>query len=206
MPTDIQLTGKIGADTAIILTIGGATTAKAGHAVSPTVTVTLTDHFPNTDPGSQVDLSGIHLIATDANHKHATADIKVHVIDDVPTAVPDTDSIPAGEYGPATGNVITDNTAGDAGDSDNGADTPGADGITVVGVEASTTAGTDGTDTSTVGVQIQGQWGKLTLMPMAPIVMCATMTRRGQRRHLYLHRQGRRRRSCAYHADDHHRA
>ncbi len=96
----------------------------------------------------------VHL--TDNDGQFADATLSVNIIDDVPTAVADTDSIPAGEFGPATGNVITD------AELDGGKDTPGADGVTVVGVDDGNT-GVDLDSPGTVGVQIQGLYGKLTL-------------------------------------------
>ena len=54
---------------------------------------------------------------TDMDSQTANASLDVRIIDDVPTAVLDTDSIAAGSYAPATGNVITDNDAAGA-DSD----------------------------------------------------------------------------------------
>ena len=56
----------------------------------------------------------------------------------------------AGEFGPATGNVITD------AEGDGGRDTSGADGIAVTGVS-------DGEGLVAPGTEIQGAYGKLTL-------------------------------------------
>ena len=142
---------------AIVLSIGGPTTAKAGHTAAPTLTATLTDAFPHADAGgaNDIEVTGIHVVATDANNIKAIGDVVVHITDDVPTAVADTDSIPAATFGPATGNVITD------AELDGGKDTPGADGVTVVGVDdGNTNANLDGAG---VGVAVQGLYGKLTL-------------------------------------------
>ncbi len=79
--------------------------------------------------------------------------------DDGPKVVPDTDSIAAGEFGPVAGNVITDAEA----NGDNGADPGSTDGdIIVVGVDDGDT-GVDLDSPGTVGVAIQGDYGKLTL-------------------------------------------
>ncbi|MBR1148602.1 S-layer family protein, partial [Bradyrhizobium sp. AUGA SZCCT0431] len=83
----------------------------------------------------------------------------VHVVDDVPTAVADTDSVT--EDGPtvATGNVIAGGTdAGDSNTTDGNADTKGADGATVFAV-SSVNLATSGT----VGSSFAGQYGTLTL-------------------------------------------
>ena len=95
---------------------------------------------------------------TDPDGDQATATLTVDIIDDVPTARPDADAIAAGQYGPATGNVITDASAGDAGDSDSGADTVGADNAHLSNVtgHGSSTAGEG-------GWVVQGQYGVLTI-------------------------------------------
>ncbi|MES0054515.1 Ig-like domain-containing protein, partial [Mesorhizobium sp. M0078] len=89
--------------------------------------------------------------------------LSVNIVDDVPTAVADIDSIGAGLFGPATGNVLVGGTdALDGNTTDGVADTKGADGAAVVGVVAGdTNAALD--NTATLGVQIQGLYGKLTL-------------------------------------------
>ncbi|WP_292082182.1 hypothetical protein, partial [Mesorhizobium sp.] len=86
----------------------------------------------------------------------------INIVDDVPTAVADTDSIAAGQFGPATGNVLTGGTdAGDANTTDGNADTQGADSATVVGVAVGNT-NADLDNTATLGTVIQGLYGKLT--------------------------------------------
>ena len=77
----------------------------------------------------------------------------------MPTAVADTDAVAAGSFAPIAGNVI------DGGGSDGnaaGADTKGADGAAVVGVAAGNT-NADVDNATTLGTQIQGAYGKLTL-------------------------------------------
>ena len=112
---------------------------------------TLTD---NTNANNNVtDLFTV--VVTDSDGDTATAKLTVSVIDDVPTARPDTDQVAAGSFAAETGNVLTGagTTSGVA-----GADTQGADGATLTGV----TAGT-GTGFVTPGTAIQGQYGTLTL-------------------------------------------
>jgi VCBS repeat-containing protein len=101
---------------------------------------------------------------TDTDGDNTTGTLSVNIVDDVPTAVNDTDSIAAGSFGPATGNVITDAAPGDAGDSDTGADTRGADGAAVsaiasVNVPANSDTAADGLGNFQVG----GQYGVLTI-------------------------------------------
>jgi len=95
---------------------------------------------------------------TDNDGDQATATLRIDIIDDVPTARPDTDSIASGQYGPATGNVITDASAGDAGDGDNGADTVGADDAHI-----SLVTGFNGSSDNSGPFVVNGQYGVLTM-------------------------------------------
>ncbi|MES0180933.1 VCBS domain-containing protein, partial [Mesorhizobium sp. M0025] len=103
------------------------------------------------------------ITVTDVDGDTASTTFAVAIVDDVPTAVADTDSIAAAQFGPATGNVLVGGTdAADANTTDGVADTKGADGAAVVGVAAgNTNAAVD--DAATLGTQIQGAYGKLTL-------------------------------------------
>ncbi|RWQ87104.1 MAG: hypothetical protein EOS85_07090, partial [Mesorhizobium sp.] len=93
----------------------------------------------------------------------APGNLAINIVDDAPTAIADTDSIAAGQFGPATGNVLAGGTDSlDVNLTDGAADTQGADGATVVGVTSGTT-NSDLDDGGTLGVQIQGTYGKLTL-------------------------------------------
>ncbi|MDE2412617.1 MAG: cadherin-like domain-containing protein, partial [Sphingomonadales bacterium] len=96
-------------------------------------------------------------VVTDADGDHAAGTLGINVNDDTPIANPDTDTIAAGQFGPATGNVLTDAAPGDAGDSDNGADHVGADGgLALVSITGFGGAGT-------IGGTTQGHYGVLTL-------------------------------------------
>ncbi|MAS12744.1 MAG: hypothetical protein CMH69_05530, partial [Nitratireductor sp.] len=119
-------------------------------------TYTLTDN-------TLADPDGVSfgVTVTDADGDSQSGTIAIAIIDDAPVAVADTDSIGAGQFGPAAGNVITD------AEGDGGADTVGADDASVVGVAAGDT-GADLDDATsgnpaTVGTVIQGAYGKLTL-------------------------------------------
>ena len=114
-------------------------------------TYTLDD---NTSGDNTADQFAVSVV--DADGDVANADLTISIIDDAPVAVMDTDSIVAGEYGPATGNVITDSEA------DGGADIQGADGALVAGVAAGDT-GTVLVDAGTVGTTVNGLYGVLTL-------------------------------------------
>ncbi len=100
------------------------------------------------------------VVLTDADGDQASATLTIDIIDDVPTARPDTDVIAAGEYGPATGNVITDASAGDAGDGDNGADTVGADNAVISAVSSVNVPANSDNGAPFV---VNGQYGVLTL-------------------------------------------
>lgn len=82
--------------------------------------------------------------------------IHIEINDDTPIARDDSDTMPAGTYGPATGNVMT----GVGEDLLLGGDSQGADTAVVTGVAAGNlSADQDGH----VGTVIQGSYGKLTL-------------------------------------------
>ncbi|WP_226699900.1 DUF5801 repeats-in-toxin domain-containing protein [Qipengyuania gaetbuli] len=92
------------------------------------------------------------IVVTDQDGDSISGDLEIAIVDDVPTARPDTDSVT--EDGPllASGNVITDAEA----NGDNGGDTRGADGAAVTDVDFGATDGTPGTP-------LQGLYGTLTL-------------------------------------------
>ena len=135
----------------------GVLTITAIGANSVTYSYTLTD---NTS-GDNTDDSFAFTV-TDADGDVASGDLVIDIIDDVPTAVSDTDLVPAGTFGPATGNVITDAAAGDAGDGDNGADTVGADDATVSGLASNNVPANVDNDAAG-GFVVNGQYGVLTM-------------------------------------------
>ncbi|MBB2778168.1 UNVERIFIED_ORG: hypothetical protein HNP28_003513, partial [Comamonas terrigena] len=101
----------------------------------------------------------VEVTVTGSSGSTASGSIVITIVDDVPTAEVDGNSIAAGQFGPVEGNVLTN-------------DTFGADGKTVstggvVGVAAGNTGANldDATSGSsaTVGVEINGTYGKLTL-------------------------------------------
>ncbi|MER8584009.1 VCBS domain-containing protein, partial [Mesorhizobium sp. M1338] len=135
-------------------------------AIEYNYTVTESVTHPNQtngfDPNDTVP-DNFSITVTDVDGDTASTTFAVAIVDDVPTAVADIDSIAAGQFGPATGNVLVGGTdAGDGNTTDGIADTQGADGATVVGVAAGNT-NTDVTDAATLDVPFQGAYGKLTL-------------------------------------------
>ncbi|UZW55458.1 Ig-like domain-containing protein [Sphingobium sp. JS3065] len=120
------------------LTITGftATATQGGVPTAGTFTYSfvLTDNSLGHDAsGADSILQSYAVVATDRNGSTANASVDVRIVDDVPTANDDVGTIAAGTYGPATGNVVTN-------------DVKGADGAVV------STAGT-----------FQGAYGTLTL-------------------------------------------
>ncbi|MBW8296491.1 MAG: VCBS domain-containing protein [Sphingopyxis sp.] len=105
----------------------------------------LTDNTSG-DNMSQLITVGI----TDLDGDTVSASFEIDIIDDVPEAVADFDGIPAGTFGPATGNVITD------GENDGGLDFLGADGASVSSISG---AG----DPVAAGTPVAGLYGILTL-------------------------------------------
>ncbi|GAA4024044.1 hypothetical protein GCM10022280_26080 [Sphingomonas swuensis] len=99
----------------------------------------------------------IVVTVTDKDGQTATDTLTIKIVDDAPLAKTDSDLVAAGTFGPEGGNVITGvgTTSGDA-----GKDLLGADGSTVVGIGA----GSSATPIETgVGQVINGQYGTLTI-------------------------------------------
>lgn len=133
-------------------TITAISSPADGNADSITISYSFTLNDNTTHPGGAGENSiteSFEVVVTDTDGSTDTDFIDVRIIDDVPTAVNDTDSIAAGEFGPATGNVITD------GEGDGGADTRGADGASVTAIV--------GAVAGTVGSTTAGLYGVLTL-------------------------------------------
>ena len=95
-------------------------------------------------------LSGIPLSVTDAGGVTTTGSLVVQVIDDVPTAVNESNSIPVGSLAVVTGNVVSN-------------DTKGADGARVTTVKSDTAGGADVTINPVGNYQVSGQYGTLTI-------------------------------------------
>jgi hypothetical protein len=114
-------------------------------------TFTLTDNTSGDDTTANFEV-----VVKDADGSvSAPGTLSIQIVDDVPTAHLDTNSIASGAFGPVTGQVLAN-------------DVFGADGATttsptggVVGVAAGTTAG--GVDAN-VGTAIHGLYGTLTLL------------------------------------------
>ena len=124
-----------------------------------TYTYTLQDNETHPTANGKNDLfEDFAVVLTDMDDDPASSTLTVKIVDDVPTAVDDVDSVAAGQTGPATGNVLTGvdvATGNDANTTDGEKDTAGADGVTVTAVT--------GVAAGTVGQATAGQYGVLTL-------------------------------------------
>ena len=111
------------------------------------------DHAPGNDENNLTIALGAVVQATDADGDTVTANangLVITVDDDTPVAVDDDNSIPTGSLGPATGNVLADDSAG--------ADAPG----TVTAVVSVNEPGNPDTDAG-ANFEIAGEFGVLTL-------------------------------------------
>ncbi len=144
-----------------LLTITGVTpvTDADGDIVSATVAYTyvLQDNsllHSGADDGEFTDSFAV--VATDTDGSIATDSLDITIVDDTPSANPDSDSVT--EDGPliADGNVLTGSGGSDANPTDGVADIAGADGSTVTAIAFGATGGT-------VGNALAGAYGSLTL-------------------------------------------
>src|SRR4029079_7786230 len=141
----------------------GTLTFNADGTYSYTLTSAVDGATANNGITTENNVETFTYQVTDADGNTTTSTITIDVIDDVPTAVADIDSVAAGTPGPATGNVLTGGTdALDSNTTDGVADVPGADGAVVSGVAAGTT-NADLDNAATLNTAIQGSFGKLTL-------------------------------------------
>jgi len=101
------------------------------------------------------------VVVTDVDGDHANSTLRIDIVDDVPTARNDADTVATGTYGPETGNVITgDGTAGGTGGP--GADTVGADNAHVTAISSNNAGGSDNVADGG-NFQVAGQYGTLTI-------------------------------------------
>ena len=92
----------------------------------------LTDNTTAHTGASDASLTESFAIAvTDTDGSTDSDTVEVRIVDDVPEARDDADSVTAGGALVADGNVITGSGGSDGNDTDGTADTPGADGAAV---------------------------------------------------------------------------
>src|SRR5690606_4582206 len=142
---------------------GNTLTITGYDAATGTVTYTYTlvqDQDHAAADGTNDHFETFEVSLTDMDGDETTADLVVRVIDDVPTAHDDADTVLSGQY-TAGGNVITGvGTTG--GDEGAGVDVKGADGATVTAVSSNNETDHTATDNGTT-LTIEGQYGTLVL-------------------------------------------
>jgi len=156
------VTGGVGPYTFAL--VGGGAGTHGTLTLNPdgTYSYTLTspvDSQPDANDGTNIEgaVETFTYQATDANDNVFEGTIRVNVIDDVPTAVADVDSVSDGGPLVADGNVLTASGGSDANGTDGVLDVKGAD------QAAAVTEVSFGLNTVAAGSPIAGQYGSLTL-------------------------------------------
>ncbi|WP_340589135.1 beta strand repeat-containing protein, partial [Erythrobacter alti] len=156
-----------------IVTINGIVITTVGQTVNGVFGTLTIDSVANGEIGYTYELTtntngdttadAFSVVVTDQDGDFSTDILEIAIIDDVPAAKPDSDSVT--EDGPtiASGNVITgvDIAIPDANATDGVADVQGADGAVVTGVVAGTSAGPVSGD---VGGSVAGTYGSITIL------------------------------------------
>lgn len=150
-----------GNDTVGSLFVGGVDVTNGGSITTAkgVLTVTLSDgnytySYTLTDNTSgDTTTDSFSVLLTDSDGDTASDTLVIDIADDAPIARDDTDAVPSGSYGPETGNVLSGEgtTSGAA-----GADTSGADGITVTAISGVESNGAPGDE-------IFGNYGTLVM-------------------------------------------
>ncbi|MBY5927230.1 MULTISPECIES: VCBS domain-containing protein [unclassified Halomonas] len=158
-----QLEGRLGGSTAVAVTLSLAAPAsvEAGENGIVRVTAELSEALPHEVAdalANSLSISGIGVVATEADGDSATAQVTVNVVDSAPQAVADVNAITE-DTASVSGNVI-DGAADDA-----GADTLGADSTTVTAVTSNNASGNTATTNAAGELVIQGEYGTLTIAP-----------------------------------------
>ncbi len=144
-----------GNDTLASLVING-TNVTAGGTVAGTfgtLVVTLTDgvysyrYTLSDNTLGDATSDSFTVVITDSDGDSADDILLINIVDDVPMAFDDTDTVLNGSSAAAIGNVITDD------ENDGGEDTQGADGVTVTAIS--------GLNVGTVGGTTNGSYGVL---------------------------------------------
>ena len=124
-----------------------------------TYTYTLTD---NTN--GDITSDNFDVVVTDKDGDASAGTLRVNIVDDAPKASDDGDSVPAGTLTPISGNVIT---GVGTNDPVGGKDTLGADTATLTNIGSTNVPGSVPTPGPNGELTIQGQYGTLTINPMA---------------------------------------
>ncbi|MBX7513699.1 VCBS domain-containing protein [Qipengyuania sp. GH38] len=160
----VSITGEFGTARITDVTV---TTDANGDVVSATVfyEYELSDNTLEHDAAGEDDVTdSFEVVATDTDGSLDTASLDIQVIDDVPTAEDDTNSVVEGLGNFTTGNVYDGAGVGDNPD-ELGADTDGTSGIEVTGVRTGE-EGDAGALTAVGGaVTVSSAYGDLTINP-----------------------------------------
>ncbi len=148
------------------VSIGGAEITAVGQTIAGTYgTLTITSvsstaigyNYTLSDAATSDDAAETFgIIVTDADGDSATGTLSIAIVDDVPTAIDDVDSLKVGDVGGADGNVLTGSGGTDTNGSDGAADIQGADGASVSAVSFEGASGE-------VGGITEGAYGRLEL-------------------------------------------
>jgi len=133
--------------------------------VSYTYTLNVAENHP-TGSGENALFEDFAVSVTDLDGSFASSVLSARIIDDVPTAINDVDSVASGTTGPATGNVLTGVeviVSEDANATDGVADVQGADGARVSFVDNSLDAAPGAAIPVNGGTTIAGLYGTLTI-------------------------------------------
>ena len=155
-PDGQTITGSLtlGGPAAITISLTAPASIAPGATANASVTVTLADNLPHAiaNAAQTQALGTVTVQATDTDGDPATGVVTVQVIDDIPAANPDVDSVTEDGALIADGNVLTGSGGGDANATDGTADTQGADGAAVTALVG-----------GTVGAPLVSTYGTLTL-------------------------------------------
>ena len=129
-------------------------TGPAGAPVEANITYTYTLKAQQDQPGSSESTDSIALVVTDngATPATATGTLTVQIIDDIPTAAVDSNSVTEGS---TLAVLAIDGVLSN--------DSSGADGWAAGGAVVGVVAGNSGTPSTGAGTEISGSYGKLTL-------------------------------------------
>ncbi|WP_326914036.1 beta strand repeat-containing protein [Sphingopyxis chilensis] len=155
-PDGQTITGSLtlGGPAAITIGLTAPASIALGATANASVTVTLADNLPHAlaNAAQTQALGTVTVQATDTDGDPATGVVTVQVIDDIPAANPDADSVAEDGALIADGNVLTGSGGSDANATDGAADTQGADGAAVTALVG-----------GTVGAPLVSTYGTLTL-------------------------------------------
>ena len=152
----------VGDGVVITLEIGLDGPIPDGRLGTGEIEITLLEGFPHAPGDGNATITNIPIVAEDADGNTDDATTQVDVVDSVPVAMDDENSVPAGSFETIAGNVIEGGSAGDV------ADDIGADDGTTTGMLPQIVSISHGGTTSAVEdapVTIAGDYGELTIYP-----------------------------------------